>query len=211
MDTEFYTSGLWRILNVRKECKMFQKKTDWRVYINFFFFILIDYSTINWTKSLSKHSCITWIILFFSQPRQRKGHRVGLRQQDSCFLLSAILPSTSCYLHCVFLQSPILSWHCLCCQSLVSPYPCLSSLSSSDSGAWIPPPAQRSGLQSLPAAAGHRHPLRGHQTVSFTLPVCKELSGRDPSGMFEPEAVLISGYDAAKSSLRFTWVLVSGV
>ena len=44
------------------------------------------------------------------------------------------------------------------------------SVSPSDSGAWIPPPAQRPELQPLAAAAGHRHPLRGHQTVSFTVP-----------------------------------------
>lgn len=49
-------------------------------------------------------------------------------------------------------------------------------LSSSDRGAWIPPPAQRSVLQPLAAAAGHRHPLRGHQTVSSTRALCQQFA-----------------------------------
>lgn len=49
-------------------------------------------------------------------------------------------------------------------------------LSSSDRGAWIPPPAQRSELQPLAAAAGHRHPLRGHQTVSSTRALCQQFA-----------------------------------
>ena len=36
-----------------------------------------------------------------------------------------------------------------------------------DSGAWLPPPAQRPRLQPLPAHPGHRHPLWGCQAVSF--------------------------------------------
>lgn len=47
---------------------------------------------------------------------------------------------------------------------------------SSDRGAWIPPPAQRSELQSLAAAAGHRHPLRGHQTVSSSRALCQQFA-----------------------------------
>lgn len=54
---------------------------------------------------------------------------------------------------------------------------CLSlRLSSSDGGARLPPPAQRSELQSLAAAAGHWHPLRGHQTVSFTRALCQQFA-----------------------------------
>lgn len=49
-------------------------------------------------------------------------------------------------------------------------------LSSSDRGAWIPPPTQRSVLQPLAAAAGHRHPLRGHQTVSSTRALCQQFA-----------------------------------
>ena len=41
----------------------------------------------------------------------------------------------------------------------------------SDSGAWIPPPAQRSGLQPHPGPPGHRLPLRSHQTVSSVVPI----------------------------------------
>lgn len=93
----------------------------------------------------------------------------------------------------------ILSCHCLCCPSSVSPsLPCLSPLSPADSGAWIPPPAQRSGLQSLPAAAGHRHPLRGHQTVSFT-PVNSFQGGIRVSCLNMRQASLMSCCDAAKS------------
>lgn len=55
-------------------------------------------------------------------------------------------------------------------------HPRLSRVSSSDRGAWIPPPAQRSVFQSLPPAAGHRHPLRRHQVVSLTIALCQQSS-----------------------------------
>ena len=49
-----------------------------------------------------------------------------------------------------------------------------------DSGAWLPPPAQRPRLQPLPAHPGHRHPLRSCQAVSFLsswLPPREALEG----------------------------------
>lgn len=49
-----------------------------------------------------------------------------------------------------------------------------------DSGAWLPPPAQRPRLQPLPAHPGHRHPLWGCQAVSFLssrLPPREALEG----------------------------------
>lgn len=78
----------------------------------------------------------------------------------------------------------------VCCHGSVSPS--VSPVSPSDSGARIPPPAQRSELQSHPAAAGHWHPVRGHQTVSFTVPVCQQLPKRNPCVMFELEAAVIN-------------------
>lgn len=50
---------------------------------------------------------------------------------------------------------------------LTCSHPVFAALPTIDRGAWIPPPAQCSKLQSLPTAPGHRHTLGGHQTVSF--------------------------------------------
>lgn len=126
------------------------------------------------TNKNLQNTAVSHVVYFLLEWRRSKWQRVGGETAGFMFLLSVILPiscppAVICSVLCCSLCS--LSCHCVCCHSPVSP--CLSSVSSSDSGAWIPSPAQRSELQSLPAAAGHRHPLWGHQTVSFTVPACQ--------------------------------------
>lgn len=131
-----------------------------------------DFSTLKQTKTCRTqlyHMSYT----FYSSDDGVSDRGWGVRQQDSCF----------CYLSSfLFLVHLLLS--AVCSAAVSALYPVIVSavtalshpvcpLSSSDSGAWIPSPAQRSELQSLPAAAGHRHPLWGHQTVSFTVPACQ--------------------------------------
>lgn len=111
-------------------------------------------------KGIPPDTCQNEIPAPASERSFKKGHRgsdnrkdVFLRYLPSFLLLVCSLrPVTAC-------SHPVC--HCL---------------SSSDRGAWIPPPAQRSELQSLAAAAGHRHPLRGHQTVSSTRALCQQFA-----------------------------------
>lgn len=90
---------------------------------------------------------------------------------------------------------------CHCDRGLVSSR--LSRVSSSDRGAWIPPPAQRSVFQSLPSAAGHRYPLRCHQVVSLTIALCQQ------SPRVESERHVWT-WGSTNKWLRRQWILSCG-